>query len=84
MTMQRWALVRNGAVREYLLSEGQPTVEAFNMRAWAFPDAVREDGARVEDEGDWVQVSDPAMLVTTGWTYAGGKFLPPVTKTGDA
>lgn len=74
--MQRWALVRGEQVRDYLLSAGDPSPEQFNMRAWGAPESVREDGARVEDEGQWVRVPPGAGLVGDKWSYVNGAFVP--------
>lgn len=78
MTLKRWALVREGLVRDYLLA-ADPTPEDFNRRAWGDESPVREDGSRVEDEGAWIHVPADAGLVTTGWRHVDGGFLPPVT-----
>lgn len=74
--MKRWALVRDGMVREYLLGDA-PLIAEFNRRAWGDEASIREDGSRVEDEGEWIAVPNGAGLVTTGWRYANGVFSAP-------
>lgn len=75
--MKRWALVRDDLVREYLLHANTPTQEEFNLRAWGSADSIREDGAKVEDEGTWIEVIPATLLVTTGWRYTNGTFAAP-------
>jgi hypothetical protein len=78
--MQRWVLVRGTEVREYLLSSGNPSQEEFNLRAWGDEASVRDDGARVEDEGTWLLCPPQAGLVGDRWRYVEGVFLPPQTE----
>lgn len=76
--MDRWALVQNGAVREYLLAatEWDEATLIAAQRRRTFGD--EDDGsAPMDAQGEWVRVADPAMLVTTGWRYVNEQFLPP-------
>jgi hypothetical protein len=81
--MVRWALVRDGEVRGYLLHPPVTTEQDEDL----LTDAKRrlvfgadDDGvAPLEPEGEWILVPPEAGLVgDMGWRYQGGVFLPRV------
>lgn len=78
--MQRWILVRDGQVRGYLLSEGEPDEAA--KRALAF--GSEEQGTSLEEAGDWLLAPDEAGLVGDGWRLGPDGHLqpPPPAETG--
>jgi hypothetical protein len=80
MTMQRWALVRDGEVRGYLLHLPVVTEQDEDLlndakRRLVFGDD--DDGAApLEPEGEWIAVPESAGLVGDGWRYDGKDFHP--------
>ena len=70
--MQRWVLERNGLVRAYLLTEGEPTEEQKRRRAFG------GDGeGDLAAEGTWRLVPLGPALVGDDWTYDGVSYAPP-------
>lgn len=79
--MQRWVLVRDGHVRGYLLSEGEPEDE--RKRALAFGDEPASEAPPLEDAGKWLLAPEAAGLVGDGWQVTGkGDFVPPPVADG--
>lgn len=78
--MDRWALVRDGEVRGYLLhppvvTEADEDLLTDAKRRMVF--GADDDGERaLEPEGAWVLVQPAAGLVGDGWRYDGQKFSP--------
>lgn len=72
--MQRWVLIRDGLVRCYLLTEGEP--DEATKHSVIFGDAAPDP--LLAPDGDWREVPDEAGLVGDGWRLAqDGQFLPP-------
>ncbi len=74
--MERWALIRNGEVRGYLLydekTHGNLTIAKRNL---VF--GTEDDGtAPLGPEGEWKVVPESAGLVGDGWLYVNGEFKP--------
>ncbi len=92
--MQRWVLVRDGLVRCYLLTEGEPDDAAKRLALFgAEPDdlAPQDEGrlkaAELPDlvaEGEWMLAPAEAGLVGDGWrlTPEGRLQPPPVVEAG--
>lgn len=78
--MNRWALVRNGEVRGYLLhppvvTEADEDLLTDAKRRLVF--GADDDGeAFLEPEGEWMIAPPAAGLVGDGWRYDGKDFRP--------
>ena len=74
--MQRWILVRDGHVRGYLLSEGEP--DEARKRALAFGADPQQAVPPLMEAGKWLLAPEAAGLVGDGWQVTErGELVPP-------